>query len=199
MYDFFLGKIDNDIVTSKKLLADLENNEEEYSSTSPPDVQTTALPSTINADNLENATVSEVQRLIILLDNEEQESKNRNKSKTNEMWPNLDNQKTDDKETAGNDLLTTRNMFWNNKKPNFAKEKEFLFHRVTGKPLNYRSNYDKPTARNAYIAVSVVGPKNKDNLLEDELRQLKPWNHQDNLNRMENLRKKWFLQPNRQK
>lgn len=198
----FPGKIDNDIITSKKLIADLE--EDEYLSTSPPSVQTTTQQSTTVTESQESTTVGEVQRLIILLDNEEQKSRSRNKPKNTVTWPNLDEQKTNDvtstKQQAPNEKLTTENMYpWNNKKPSLLKEKEFTFHRVTGKPLHYRSNYDKTTARNAYVAVSVIGPKNKDNLLEDELRQLKPWNHQDNLNKMENLRKKWFIQPDRQK
>lgn len=173
-------------MTSKKILTDLEEEQVEMSTTT----TTTTTPSPIT-EQPENNTVGDVQRLIILLDNAEQRTKNRSNSIN--AWPNLED--TKDKEK---DEKTTENMYpWNKAplKPSFSKEKEFTFHRVTGKPIHHRSSLDK--SRNAYVAVS-IGPKNKDNLLEDELRQLKPWNHQDNLNRMENLRKKWFLQPNRE-
>lgn len=181
----FLEKIDNDIVTSKKILNNLESAD-----TTTPEPTTITTPSS-TTEIQENTTVGEVQRLIILLDNEEQKTKNRTHQKA---WPDLD-EATKKEPTE----KTTENLYpWNKKPPSFSKEKEFTFHRVTGKPLHYRSNVDKTTARNAYVAVSVIGTKN-DKVLEDQLHQLKPWNHQDNLNRMETLRKRWFLQPDRQK
>lgn len=185
-------------MTSKKILWDLEEIEEEQATTT-----TTTEPSTTQepipvTEPAENQTVGDVQRLIILLDNEQEQSRLRNNSR---KWPNMEDNQLPTEKISPEDKTASENMYPWNKSPikPFPKEKEFTFHRVTGKPMHYRSNFDKTTARNAYVAVSAIGPKSKDALLEDELRQLKPWNHQDNLNRMENLRKKWFIQPGRQK
>lgn len=185
MFYFITEKIDSDILTSKKLLTDLEEEkQEEETSTMPP--STTEIPSPVT-ETTENQT-SEVQRLIILLDNNQSRTKNNTRK-----WPNLD------EDPPPTEKISTENLYpWNKPiKNTLSKEKEFTFHRVTGKPLHYRPNEDKATARNAYVAVSAIGQDGggKDALLENELRQLKPWSHQDNLNRMEKLRKKWFLQP----
>ncbi|XP_049825145.1 serine/threonine-protein kinase pakG-like isoform X2 [Aethina tumida] len=82
------------------------------------------------------------------------------------------------------------------KKP-YQNAKNFAYHRVTGKPIYLNKN------PKAYIAVSVIAPKTKNtaktvekdaNLdLEDELKRLKPWTHEQNLKDMETLRSRWLI------
>lgn len=73
--------------------------------------------------------------------------------------------------------------------------RNFAYHRVTGKPFNKDKN------PKAYIAVSVIAPKPinmrtkaEDVSLENELRELKPWTHSQNLKNMEAIRSRWVIQ-----
>jgi len=76
------------------------------------------------------------------------------------------------------------------------QNKNFAYHRVTGNPLN-----KKPKA---YIAVSVIAPKSMqsevkpthmdETILENELKELKPWTHQGNLKNMADIRSNWLIQ-----
>ncbi|XP_022912995.1 uncharacterized protein [Onthophagus taurus] len=76
--------------------------------------------------------------------------------------------------------------------------RNFAYHRVTGNP-SYHTNMDNNPK--AYIAVSVIAPKQMEDrrpndalLLENELRQLKPWTHNQNLKNMASLRSRWVIQ-----
>lgn len=183
-----LQRIDTDIVTSQKILSDTSSTMKTI--TEPPTTESSAPATTTEID--------EVQKLIVLLDNEQKYSQRKNDSRN--AWPNLGDEEFSPEKTA-----TTQNIFssWvaNKSVPKNATSRdfEFAYHRVTGLPLPYRSNYDKGRVRNAYVAVSVIAPKTResldkqDNLLEEELRQLKPWTHEENLSKMENIRKKWFI------
>lgn len=203
---YFLEQIDSDIVTSKKIITDLEKPQE---STIGSNIITAGTDKTENSTQRNSSTADDVQKLIILLGNEKQNNFSRN------SWPNLDDNNTNSSEDleesyqnferlSKDQTATTQNIYsWANKPSlkNTTREFEFAYHRVTGQPLPYRSNYDKARARNAYIAVSVIGPKSRDvplekqdNLLEDELRQLKPWSREDNLGKMENIPRKWIFQ-----
>ncbi|XP_056634383.1 uncharacterized protein LOC130443621 isoform X1 [Diorhabda sublineata] len=86
-------------------------------------------------------------------------------------------------------------------KPTYPKN--FTYHRVTGKPDNTSKN------PRAYIAVSVIAPNKtssktkavgieEDLTLENELHQLKPWTHLQNLKDMESIRSKWIVRRNKQ-
>lgn len=78
----------------------------------------------------------------------------------------------------------------------------FAYHRVTGKPLYHHTNSNSKGPK-AYIAVSVIAPKNpieRDEMnLENELRQLKPWTHQQNLRNMADIRSKWVIQSSKER
>lgn len=78
----------------------------------------------------------------------------------------------------------------------------FAYHRVTGKPLYHHTNSNSKGPK-AYIAVSVIAPKNpteRDEMnLENELRQLKPWTHQQNLKNMADIRSKWVIQSSKER
>ncbi|KAJ8963183.1 hypothetical protein NQ318_018648 [Aromia moschata] len=70
--------------------------------------------------------------------------------------------------------------------------KNFSYHRVTGKPIYLNKN---PTA---YIAVSVIAPKqinvrskDEDVTLERQLHQLKPWTRSQNLENTADVRSRW--------
>ncbi|EFA07024.1 hypothetical protein TcasGA2_TC009995 [Tribolium castaneum] len=72
--------------------------------------------------------------------------------------------------------------------------KTFAYHRVTGRPMYLQKN------PKAYIAVSVIAPKyinsgtkDEDLILEKELRQLKPWTHDQNLKNMASIRSRWVI------
>lgn len=73
--------------------------------------------------------------------------------------------------------------------------KTFAYQRVTGRPMYLQKN------PKAYIAVSVIAPKyinsgtkDEDMILEKELRQLKPWTHDQNLKNMASIRSRWIIQ-----
>ncbi|XP_044264543.1 uncharacterized protein LOC123011250 [Tribolium madens] len=73
--------------------------------------------------------------------------------------------------------------------------KTFAYQRVTGRPMYLQKN------PKAYIAVSVIAPKyinsgtkDEDLILEKELRQLKPWTHDQNLKNMASIRSRWVIQ-----
>ncbi|KAG5894671.1 hypothetical protein JTB14_017377 [Gonioctena quinquepunctata] len=79
-------------------------------------------------------------------------------------------------------------------------QKNFAYHRVTGKPINLNKN------PKAYIAVSVIAPKpthtrsgQEDVSLENELHQLKPWTHNQNLKNMASIRSRWVIQSEQDK
>lgn len=89
-----------------------------------------------------------------------------------------------------------------NKWPDFDSEKSgkgfprnFAYHRVTGKPFNTNNKSKNPKA---YIAVSVIAPKpmakSEDVSLENELKELKPWTHKQNLRNMAAIRSRWLIQ-----
>lgn len=211
----FPERIDTDIVTSKKILSDLKNVD---TTTIKPTTTTTVTTESSVKERSTTTEIDEVQKLIILLDNEEQFAKKKS-NESRKIWPNLDDDYVmSSSSKAATTITTTQNNIypWSNKvsvtggvsgknlssPSSNNRDFEFSYHRVTGLPLPYRSNYDKTRARNAYIAVSVIAPKSRDvrlglekqdHLLEDELRQLKPWSHEENLSKMENIRNKWFL------
>ncbi|KAF5304915.1 hypothetical protein FQR65_LT00799 [Abscondita terminalis] len=75
--------------------------------------------------------------------------------------------------------------------------RNFAYHRVTGNPL-YHSNFDKNPK--AYIAVSVIAPKplhsrsqEEDLILENELRQLKPWTTKQSYDRPGGINPRWIM------
>ncbi|XP_017779384.1 PREDICTED: uncharacterized protein LOC108564777 [Nicrophorus vespilloides] len=84
-------------------------------------------------------------------------------------------------------------------KPSKNRYQHFSYHRVTGNPMQFNKN------PKAYIAVSVIAPKpvqrnSEDDLtLENELKELKPWTHQQNLKNMAQIRSKWIIQSNDRK
>ncbi|CAH0550505.1 unnamed protein product [Brassicogethes aeneus] len=106
------------------------------------------------------------------------------KIKTNK-WPNFDILEKPENEKEDKPLQNDLKQL----KPSYPKN--FAYHRVTGKPIYLNNKNAK-----AYIAVSVIAPKIKTEdevALENELRQLKPWSHQENVNNMENLRSNWLI------
>uniref|UniRef100_A0A6P7FRV5 Uncharacterized protein LOC114333350 n=1 Tax=Diabrotica virgifera virgifera TaxID=50390 RepID=A0A6P7FRV5_DIAVI len=90
-----------------------------------------------------------------------------------------------------------------NKTSKSAYPKNFTYHRVTGKPDSTSKN------PKAYIAVSIIAPKtapedtnskqSDEVTLENELHQLKPWSHVQNLKNMESIRSKWHAKKNQKK
>ncbi|GJQ66451.1 hypothetical protein Trydic_g4451 [Trypoxylus dichotomus] len=81
--------------------------------------------------------------------------------------------------------------------------RNFAYHRVTGNPLYHNNINNNPKA---YIAVSVIAPKpindrptDEDLVLENELRELKPWTHNQNLKNMASIRSRWVIQSDKEK
>ncbi|CAG9829457.1 unnamed protein product [Diabrotica balteata] len=125
-------------------------------------------------------------------------------------WPNFDESDNNVKfvnssytklnETQSQNLMEKAK----NKTSKSAYPKNFTYHRVTGKPDSTSKN------PKAYIAVSIIAPKSasKDTnskqsdeevTLENELHQLKPWSHVQNLKNMESIRSKWHVKKNQKK
>lgn len=89
-------------------------------------------------------------------------------------------------------------------------QKNFAYHRVTGNPLTHAPSSGSNKNPKAYIAVSVIAPKAThgqidpaaaeadDLMLENELKELKPWSHQQNLKNMADIRSRWVIQTDKE-
>lgn len=119
--------------------------------------------------------------------------------KTVNEWPKFDDETNRIKFVNNNDK--TASKYQNKSGTKSTYPKNFSYHRVTGKPFYLNKN------PKAYIAVSVIAPKpvntirsattasiSDDLTLENELQQLKPWTHEQNLKNMENIRSRWVIQ-----
>ncbi|KAH1007973.1 hypothetical protein HUJ04_005136 [Dendroctonus ponderosae] len=89
---------------------------------------------------------------------------------TTHKWPTFDD--IQDTTSSGIEKIETTHKI-DEKYNDKTYQKNFAYHKVTGKPTHLKKN---PTA---YIAVSAISPKpsesEEDFLLETELHQLKPW------------------------
>lgn len=157
----------------------------------------------------------EEQKLIVILGGQHKHKSNTTeKAVLANNWPVFESDLSKDQERnkdGGKDVFGTKENFppkenfsqgsgdipkypWQvqSKTNKIAYPHNFSYHRVTGQP--YPSNYNKNPK--AYIAVSVIAPKpmnprsqEEDIELENELRQLKPWNHKQNVK--SDLRNRW--------
>lgn len=156
----------------------------------------------------EQSTISTTEnRMIIILDgktNARSSSKKENltaQATKENAWPEFKESST--YPTQNKELPAAKTLYpWQNRAPNknpFQRNFGFAYHRVTGKPSAHLSSPElNHRTHNAYIAVSVIAPKEhydrKDKLLENQLRQLKPWNHNQNLKNMATIRSNWVIQ-----
>lgn len=125
--------------------------------------------------------------------------------KTNQWSYGIVNEKEPNLSMDNNeDALTTRYP-WNvqTKPAKSAYPRNFAYHRVTGNPLYHNNLNSNPKA---YIAVSVIAPKpinerpiDDDMVLENQLRELKPWTHNQNLKNMASIRSRWVIQSDKDK
>lgn len=220
----FLGKIDTDLTTSKNLYHTINPNQnlnndldgngnvkqeveeimkqhENYLKTQNVDDELEIARRNGNVDEIvkTNNTDTQVQKMIVIL-NGQNHNKNQNVTEyamKKNQWPVFD---TNDENyvTETSDMTkypwqlktTTKNTYPRN----------FAYHRVTGKPFNKDKN------PKAYIAVSVIAPKPintrskmNDVTLENQLKELKPWTHSQNLKNMAAIRSRWVIQTDEEK
>ncbi|KAI4468600.1 hypothetical protein MML48_2g00014078 [Holotrichia oblita] len=143
--------------------------------------------------------------------NEETDTYHKTKNTTEEALRNnqwsygiVTNKEPSPEEYNKENSMTTRYPWQGQPKP--AKSsfpRNFAYHRVTGNPLYHNNLNNNPKA---YIAVSVIAPKpindrptDDELILENELRELKPWTHNQNLKNMASIRSRWVIQSDKEK
>lgn len=147
-----------------------------------------------------NNTDTQVQKMIVILNGQNKHDKNQNLTDNavkENKWPVFEN---DDGSyvTENADITKYPWQFKTTNKNTYPRN--FAYHRVTGKPFNKDKN------PKAYIAVSVIAPKPintrskvEDVTLENELKELKPWTHRQNLKNMAAIRSRWVIQTDQKK
>lgn len=205
---FISEKIDKDLSTSKKLLDRLQ------SPTRPPSrhdhvledqlddarqqenkrVVTKMTKNQLIDNNTDATNESEAQKLTIIL-----KGHGRHEPKTNRWSVKSNSSKNDTSTTAT--MSTTEHPWRIRQRTPYIRN--LAYHRVTGNPVPYRPGMGSNPK--AYIAVSVIAPKRASTrtpddgdvddqvMLENELRQLKPWTHDQNLKNMASLRSRWVI------
>ena len=206
---FFISeKIDKDLSTSKKLLDRFQNPAR------PPSHHDHTLKDQLDDarqqenkrvvtkitqdqsidNNTDTTNESEAQKLTIIL-----KGRGRHESRTNRWSLKLDSSKNDTSTTAA--TSTTEQPWRIRQRTPYIRN--LAYHRVTGNPVPYRPGMGSNPK--AYIAVSVIAPKRASTrtpdggdaddeiMLENELRQLKPWTHDQNLKNMASLRSRWVI------
>lgn len=153
-----------------------------------------------------NNTNDKVQKMVVILKGGDNQNSLRNHTKTaleTNKWPQFEPEarilyKPESESESQNTKLSKYPWQNENKSGSKTYPRNFAYHRVTGHPL-YHANFDKNPK--AYIAVSVIAPKplhsrpqDEDLILENELRQLKPWTHKQNLKNMAAIRSRWVIQ-----
>ncbi|XP_045476286.1 uncharacterized protein LOC123681943 isoform X1 [Harmonia axyridis] len=205
-----LRQIDQDILTSKKLIEDYQNNTRKIQTilegveNPPHQEQTTTTPPPMVEKSKKKYKQDEINKEVAMISDNGQPDINTGlfmntiiSTTSTKEWPTFENEEskvtfvnnelssnapTDRIKQADSESSTTK-----------AYPKYFSYHRVTGKPIFINRN------PKAYVAVSVVAPKSpevhsdEDLELEDELRQLKPWTHSQNLKNMESIRSRWII------
>lgn len=146
-----------------------------------------------------NNTDKQVQKMIVILDGQNKhkmQNTTQNAIKDNK-WPVFGNDEAN-YVTETTDITKYPWQLVKNNKGTYPRN--FAYHRVTGKPFNKDKN------PKAYIAVSVIAPKpintrskNDDITLENELKELKPWTHSQNLKNMAAIRSRWVIQSDEEK
>ncbi|XP_068894301.1 uncharacterized protein [Tenebrio molitor] len=161
-----LENIDSDIMASKKIIEDLQHTE----------------------GKTESKVINSLIPPISITKKQKERTSNKTENfQIHNEWPIFQSGLKLNKETP------------ENYRPQSSSQKTypktFAYHRVTGRPLYLHKN------PKAYIAVSVIAPKpistrskDDDLILEKELRQLKPWTHNQNLKNMASLRSRWVIQ-----
>ncbi|KAK5647556.1 hypothetical protein RI129_002448 [Pyrocoelia pectoralis] len=220
-----LQKIDNDLITSKKLFDSIQNSIEDinnFSSVAHPianenssirrneDVErlnkstehvAVKKQGEVTTDVSNDNSTIELQKMVVILNGDKQRSlpgKSVEALKTNK-WPDFEGEgkvvykPNSDLERQNVD---PRYNWQSGNTGSKSYPRNFAYHRVTGNPL-YHSNLDKNPK--AYIAVSVIAPKplhsrsqEEDLILENELRQLKPWNSNKSFKSMAVGRSRWI-------
>ncbi|XP_044745998.1 uncharacterized protein LOC123307665 isoform X2 [Coccinella septempunctata] len=204
-----LRQIDQDILTSKQLIEDYQNNTrkiqtilKEVEGPTSKDQKTT--PEPMEEKSKKKYSQEEINKEVAMTSDNGQPDINTSlfmntvvSTTSPKEWPTFGNE--DSKVTFVNKDLSSNNPLDHNKLPSpdlsttKAYPKYFSYHRVTGKPIFINRN------PKAYVAVSVVAPKSpetrtdEDLELEHELRQLKPWTHSQNLRNMESIRSRWII------
>ncbi|KAF5275424.1 hypothetical protein FQA39_LY06881 [Lamprigera yunnana] len=201
-----LQKIDNDLMTSRKLFNSIQNSIEDINNFSSIsrlakidnltksevtiNTSTSLLNNTKIASELKELSDNpkynnnELQKMVVILNEKKQKpTVNReDEALKSNRWP---DSQTEGKIVYKPNQDLDRQSFenskysWQSDSEGKTYPRNFAYHRVTGNPL-YHTNFDK--APKAYIAVSVIAPKplhsrtqEEDLILENELRQLKPW------------------------
>lgn len=192
-------KIDNDLRTSKLLLENLPKSEkaelvlqkkEQFERTS-------------EATTIKSKPAEDVKKMVVVLNgNKRGKSRSEGALKSNK-WPEFEPEGRiiykPPSELEHQSFETSKYPWQSETKPGSKTyPRNFAYHRVTGHPL-YHTNIDKNPK--AYIAVSVIAPKplhsrpqDEDLILENELRQLKPWTHKQNLKNMAAIRSRWVIE-----
>ncbi|XP_031327318.1 uncharacterized protein LOC116173859 [Photinus pyralis] len=224
-----LRKIDNDLITSKKLFDSIQNSIEDinnFSSVAQPmtnensskrgneDLERSNKSAAHTTDKRQGEIVTnttndnstiELHKMVVILNGDKQRptpNKAEEALKTNK-WPDFETEgklvyKPND--DLGHQNVDSSRYNWQSGGNSGSKSypRNFAYHRVTGNPL-YHSNLDKNPK--AYIAVSVIAPKplrpalQDDIILENELRQLKPWNSNKGYKTMAAGRSRWIASP----
>nr|XP_023030506.1 uncharacterized protein LOC111518320 [Leptinotarsa decemlineata] len=191
-----LQSIDQDLVSSKNVFDKLKNSMKQ---------QTHANVSSLKDDDILEENVH-YQR------NESKPKSDHNNTKKferdydrkNNRWPTFDDGSASVKFVNSNDTKVNGSRAaktsWLSKPNRPTYPKNFAYHRVTGKPISLNQS------PKAYIAVSVIAPKpantrsnQEDITLENELRQLKPWTHNQNLQNMASIRSRWVIETEKDK
>lgn len=208
-----LQKIDNDLLTSKKLFDSIQNSIEDidnFSSisryvknevnTTKQDVEnvTIARNNANTTEHSDNSKINDdkIQKMVVILNDKKQKPSTAHidEALKSNRWPDFQSEgKVVYKPNSDNSRYQWQSGLNSESK---TYPRNFAYHRVTGNPL-YHSNFDKNPK--AYIAVSVIAPKplhsrsqEEDLILENELRQLKPWTKKQNHNSMREINTRWL-------